>query len=93
MRDDAKRLEVIGSSARIGHAALSGFGTRNSLAWEKTEEAARRLGINLRSQEVREPRISNKPSAAMTENLAAGPARRPDRLTAGASEGDHCLHV
>jgi putative tryptophan/tyrosine transport system substrate-binding protein len=67
----AKRLEVIREVVPgLANAALlwNSGNPANSLAWKESEEAARRLGINLRSQEVREPRDFEQAFAAMTEN-------------------------
>ena len=67
----AKRLEVIREVVPgLSKAALlwNSGNPANSLAWKESEKAARRLDIDLRSQEVREPGDFEQAFAAMTEN-------------------------
>jgi len=66
----AKRLEVMREVVPgLSKAALlwNSGNPANSLAFKETENAARMLGIQLRSQEVREPRDFEQAFAAMTE--------------------------
>jgi putative ABC transport system substrate-binding protein len=67
----AKRLEVMREVVPgLSNAALlwNSANPANSLAWKETENAARTLGIYLRSQEVREPNDFEQAFAAMTSN-------------------------
>jgi putative tryptophan/tyrosine transport system substrate-binding protein len=67
----AKRLEVLKEIVPgLARAALlwNSANPANSLAWNESESAARALGVNLRSQEVREPRDFERAFKAMTEN-------------------------
>jgi putative tryptophan/tyrosine transport system substrate-binding protein len=67
----AKRLEVLREVVPgLATAALlwNSANPANSLAWNESESAARTLGVNLRSQEVREPRDFERAFKAMAEN-------------------------
>jgi len=80
----AKRLEVIKEVVPgLAKAALlwNSANPANSLAWKETEDAARTLGINLYSQEVREPKDFEPAFAAMTANPPGALLVLQDALT------------
>jgi putative ABC transport system substrate-binding protein len=80
----AKRLEVIREVVpSLSKAALlwNSANPANSLAWKETEDAARTLGVNLHSQEVREPKDFEGAFAALSANPPGALLVLQDALT------------